>query len=57
MSTPLYEQERLGSYSQNGAYDDLPLGRPTRSCRHQGLFLTTDGDALIGRAENGGSTS
>ena len=50
---PLHEQQRLGNYSQRGAFDHLPLGAPRRQATHQGLFLDADDDVLVGRAENG----
>ena len=53
MSMPLHDQERLGNYSKRGVFDHLPLGKPLRSATHQGLFLSANEDALVGRAENG----
>lgn len=53
MSCPLYEEEHLPHFPGARACAGLPLPPPTRAAEHQGLFLDTDGDRLVGRAENG----
>ncbi|KAK9868483.1 hypothetical protein WJX84_003184 [Apatococcus fuscideae] len=53
MSMPLHQEDRLWNIA--GAELDAPLlfGPPSRPVDHQALFLDTDGDVLLGRAENG----
>ena len=55
MSHVVYEEEYLGNFPKPETFSEaevaLPL--PTRAAEHQGLCLSTDGDQLVGRAENG----
>ena len=54
MRSPVFEEQRLHHYStslQNNAA--LPLMPPYSPARSQGLQLSTNNDALIGRADNG----
>ena len=53
MSMPLHQEDRLWNLA--GAEPDgaLLFGPPSRAVDHQALFLDTDGDVLLGRAENG----
>ncbi|KAK9823580.1 hypothetical protein WJX72_003975 [[Myrmecia] bisecta] len=56
MSTTVYEEEYLANFPMpagEGGADLMPFGCPARTGEHQGLFLDTDGDLLVGRAENG----
>eukprot|EP00884_Botryococcus_braunii_P020162 jgi/Botrbrau1/682/Bobra.160_2s0006.1 len=55
MSVQVYEEERLGSYSAKDPYlpEKYPLGPPDGPSSCQGLYLDTDGDVLLGRADNG----
>lgn len=55
MSVPVYEEERLGHFSPLEKYrqDKYPLGAPWGPSTSQGLYLDTDGDVLLGRADNG----
>ena len=56
MSTFVWEEERLGHFSERPeVFSDLPLGNTKPRCwsMNQGLCLATDGDTLIGRADNG----
>ena len=56
MSAPLYEQaHNLNNFIHSWNPHPLPLGPAQRPSEHQGLFLATDDDVLIGRAENGGA--
>lgn len=50
---PLHQEDRLWNIA--GAEPDAALlfGPPSRPVDHQALFLDTDGDVLLGRAENG----
>ncbi|KAL3160385.1 hypothetical protein ABBQ32_010710 [Trebouxia sp. C0010 RCD-2024] len=52
MSHVLYEEDHLPKPDQLTA-PDLPLPLAGTVADHQGLHLTTDGDNLVGRAENG----
>ena len=56
MSHVLYEEEYLGNFPKAETFSEveLPLPLPDQAAEHQGLFLSTDGDQLLGRAENGG---
>ena len=62
MSTPVYEKQRLGrkcttsEYSARGR-NRMPLGLPSGPARDQALQLATNGDILIGRADNGATMS
>lgn len=55
MSHVVYEEEYLGNFPKPETFSEaevaLPL--PTRPAEHQGLCLSTDGDQLVGRADNG----
>ena len=55
MSHAVYEEEYLGNFPRSETFldVDLPLPLPSRAAAHQGLYLSTDGDQLLGRAENG----
>lgn len=56
MSHTVYEEGNLGNFPRPSALsaENAPmLPPPTRAACHQGLYLDTDGDGLIGRAENG----
>lgn len=55
MSHVVYEEEYLGNFPKPETFSeaDLPLALPTSAVSHQGLCLSTDGDQLVGRAENG----
>jgi hypothetical protein len=59
MSVPVYEEERLGSFSASDPYPlcKYPLGAPDEPSTCQGLYLDTDGDVLLGRANNGAPVS
>lgn len=55
MSHVVCEEEYLGNFPKPNMFSEaepaLPL--PTRAAEHQGLCLSTDGDQLLGRADNG----
>ena len=54
MRSPVFEEQRLHHFSTSSQYNaTLPLRPPTCAACSQGLQLTTNGDALIGRADNG----
>ena len=54
MSTPVYEEQPLCHFSASPGYSAaLPLSPPRDPATTQGLQLTTNGDVLIGRADNG----
>lgn len=55
MSHVVYEEEYLGNYPKPETFSEaeVALSLPTRAAEHQGLYLSTDGDQLVGRAENG----
>ena len=54
MSTPVYEEQRLGNYSRSPSYNAaLPLRPPKGPASTQGLQLATNGDVLVGCANNG----
>ncbi|KAL3156911.1 hypothetical protein ABBQ38_001175 [Trebouxia sp. C0009 RCD-2024] len=55
MSHVVYEEEYLGNFPKPETCKEaeLPLAFPTAAVTHQGLYLSTDGDQLVGRAENG----
>ena len=55
MSHVVYEEEYLGNFPRAELFRDaeVPLSLPDRAAEHQGLYLDTDGDHLVGRAENG----
>ena len=56
MSIPVHEEQRLGNLSASEEYNArLPLRVPCRPASTQGLYLCTNGDALLGRADNGAS--
>ena len=56
MSTPVHEEQRLGNRSASEWYNArLPLQVPRLPASTQGLYLCTNGDALLGRADNGAS--
>ncbi len=50
----MHEEQRLGNFpSCTGHNARLPFGAPAASASTQGLHLCTDGDVLLGQAENG----
>ena len=50
----MFEEQRLGNFSASPEYNAaLPLGPPSGPADTQGLQLATNGDVLIGRADNG----
>lgn len=54
MSTPVYEEQRLGNFAASPEYNAaLPLGPPSSPAGTQGLQLATNGDVLFGHADNG----
>ena len=54
MSTPVYEEQRLGNFAASPEYNAaLPLGPPGSPAGTQGLLLATNGDVLFGHADNG----
>ncbi|DBB07120.1 TPA: hypothetical protein ACH3X1_011694 [Trebouxia sp. C0004] len=55
MSHAVYEEEYLGNFPKTETFTDaeVPLPLPDRAADHQGLYLSTDGDQLVGRADNG----
>ncbi len=55
MSHAVYEEEYLGNFPKTETFTDaeVPLPLPDRAADHQGLYLSTDGDQLLGRANNG----
>ena len=55
MSHVVYEEEYLGNFPKPETFSEaeVPLPLPTRPAGHQGLCLSTDGDQLVGRADNG----
>lgn len=55
MSHAVYEEEYLGNFPRPETFGEaeVPLPLPTEAVSHQGLHLTTDGDQLMGRAQNG----
>lgn len=54
MRTPVFEEQRPSNFSTPPEYNAaLPLMPPTRLAHTQGLQLATNGDVLIGRADNG----
>ena len=55
MSHVVYEEEYLGNFPKPDTFGEaeVPLALPTEAVSHQGLYLSTDGDQLVGRAENG----
>ncbi len=55
MSHAVYEEEYLGNFPRANTFSaaEVPLPLPETAADHQGLYLSTDGDQLIGRAENG----
>ncbi|KAL0045136.1 hypothetical protein WJX82_009684 [Trebouxia sp. C0006] len=55
MSHAVYEEEYLGNFPKTETFTDaeVPLPLPDRAADHQGLYLSTDGDQLLGRADNG----
>lgn len=55
MSHAVYEEEYLGNFpkTETFANAEVPLPLPDRAADHQGLYLSTDGDQLLGRADNG----
>ncbi|KAL3156915.1 hypothetical protein ABBQ38_001177 [Trebouxia sp. C0009 RCD-2024] len=55
MSHVVYEEQDLGNFPKSETYGEaeVPLALPTEAASHQGLYLSTDGDQLVGRAENG----
>lgn len=55
MSHVVYEEEYLGNFPRPETFTqaEVPLPVPTRAAEHQGLHLSTDGDQLVGRAQNG----
>ena len=57
MGTPVYEVEELDNFSALN-YEDpvLPLEPPRRHACTQALQLSTNGDTLVGRADNGASS-
>ena len=62
MSAPVYEKQRLGRKSTTSEYSArgrsrMPLGLPSRPARDQALQLATNGDILLGRADNGATAS
>ena len=62
MSAPVYEKQRLRRKSTTSEYSArgrsrMPLGLPSGPARDQALQLATNGDILIGRADNGTTMS
>ena len=58
MSHTVYEEGHLRNFLRPDTLVQqhaLMLPPPYRPAAHQGLFLDTDGDGLLGRAENGAS--
>lgn len=54
MRTPVFEERPLDIFSASPEYRAaLPLGLPSRPARTQALHLATNGDVLIGHADNG----
>lgn len=55
MSHAVYEEEYLGNFPKTETFTnaEVPLPLPGRAADHQGLYLSTDGDQLLGRADNG----
>lgn len=54
MSTPVFEEQRLDIMSASPDFKAaLPLGPPSEPARLQALDLATNGDVLIGHADNG----
>ena len=54
MRTPVFEEQRLSHVSASPQYNAaLPLGPPSEPGTTQGLQLATNGDVLVGRADNG----
>ena len=54
MRSPVFEEQRLDHYSTSLQHSAaLPLQPPSSPARSQGLQLSTNDDALIGRADNG----
>lgn len=53
---PLHQQDQLWNIAGPEPDGALLFGPPSRSVDHQALFLDTDGDVLLGRAENGESS-
>ena len=50
----MFEEQRLYHYSASLQHNaDLPLRPPSFPACSQGLQLSTNGDVLIGRADNG----
>ncbi len=50
----MHEEQRLGNFpSCTGHNARLPFGAPAASASTQGLHLCTDGDVLLGQADNG----
>lgn len=58
MSTPVWEEEQLGSYSRRYP-ETMPLPNPDGPADHSAMYLDVDpdGDTLIGRAANGEATA
>lgn len=51
---PVFTQQPLTNFSTSRAYNAaLPLTPPRNQARTQALQLATNGDVLIGRADNG----
>ena len=59
MSHAVYEEENLGNFPEEETFTqaEVPLPLPDRAAEQQALYLSTDGDQLIGRADNGVSDS
>ena len=55
MSHVVYEEEYLGNFPRAETFteEEVQLPLPDRAAEHQGLYLATDDDHLVGRAENG----
>lgn len=55
MSHVVYEEEYLGNFPRAETFTsaEVPLPLPDRAAVDQSLYLSTDGDQLLGRAENG----
>ena len=54
MGRPVYEQEELTNFSTSLAFSaGLALGPPSSPAQDQALQLGTNGDILVGRADNG----
>ena len=50
----MHEEQRLGNFPSCTAHNArLPFGAPAASASTQGLHLCTDGDVLLGQADNG----